>query len=207
MKMLMRAGNVNVLVFVLFGLARGAYLIDFAHVLHRNAAGHVKREVDPERCHPIQPFRCPGERTICISIQYLCDGAPDCPDGYDEDSRLCTAAKRPPLEETANFLQTLLANHGPNYLEKLFGYRARNALAPLGGVQAVAVALSESETLDDFGKALHLMRTDLEHIRNVFQAVETGDLSLLKSLGIKDTELADLKYFLDKLVGTGFMDI
>ena len=51
-------------------------------------------------------------------------------------------AKRPPVEETANFLQTLLANHGPNYLEKLFGSKARDALAPLGGVQNVAVALS-----------------------------------------------------------------
>lgn len=51
-------------------------------------------------------------------------------------------AKRPPVEETANFLQTLLANHGPNYLEKLFGRKARDALAPLGGSEKVAVALS-----------------------------------------------------------------
>ena len=51
-------------------------------------------------------------------------------------------AKRPPVEETANFLQTLLTNHGPNYLEKLFGSKARDALAPLGGSQRVAVALS-----------------------------------------------------------------
>lgn len=47
--------------------------------------------MDEVRCHPTQPFRCPGGTNICISIQYLCDGAPDCPDGYDEDSRLCTA--------------------------------------------------------------------------------------------------------------------
>jgi hypothetical protein len=65
---------------------------------------------------------------------------------------------------------------------------------------------TESETIEDFGKALHLMRSDLEHLRNVFMAVESGDLSLLKSLGIRDTELADLKLFLDKLVSTGFMD-
>lgn len=51
-------------------------------------------------------------------------------------------AKRPPVEETANFLQSLLANHGPNYLEKLFGKKARDALAPLGGSHKVAVALS-----------------------------------------------------------------
>ncbi|XP_054154433.1 IDLSRF-like peptide isoform X2 [Oppia nitens] len=204
MKMLLRASHVNVIVFVLFGLTRGAYLIDFSHVLHRNLA-NVKRE-DPERCHPTQPFRCPGDKLKCISIQYLCDGAPDCPDGYDEDSSLCTAAKRPPVEETAQFLQTLLANHGPNYLEKLFGNKARDALAPLGGSHRVAVALSESETIEDFGKALHLMRSDLEHLRNVFMAVESGDVSLLKSLGIRDNELADLKLFLDKLVTTGFMD-
>ncbi len=65
---------------------------------------------------------------------------------------------------------------------------------------------TESETIEDFGKALHLMRSDLEHLRNVFMAVESGDVSLLKSLGIRDTELADLKLFLDKLVSTGFMD-
>lgn len=50
------------------------------------------------------------------------------------------------------------------------------------------------------------MRADLEHLRNVFMAVESGDLTLLRSLGIKDNELADLKFFLDKMVNTGFMD-
>jgi len=212
--MFVHMSHVNlVALIVLFGLTKGAYLIDFSQVLqHRNhhgllGSGNVKREVDFDRCPPTQPFRCPGNGpTKCISIQYLCDGAPDCSDGYDEDTRLCTAAKRPPVEETANFLQTLLENHGANYLEKLFGKKARDALAPLGGPQKVAIALSESETLEDFGKALHLMRGDLEHLRNVFMAVETGDLTLLKSLGIKDTELADLKFFLDKMVSTGFLD-
>ncbi|KAI5699327.1 IDLSRF-like peptide isoform X2 [Diaphorina citri] len=156
-------------------------------------------------CHPYEPFRCPGDGT-CISIQYLCDGAPDCPDSYDEDARLCTAAKRPPVEETSSFLQSLLASHGPNYLEKLFGNKARDALAPLGGVEKVAITLSESQTIEDFGAALHLMRSDLEHLRAVFIAVENGDLGMLKSLGIKDSELGDVKFFLEKLVNTGFLD-
>ncbi|CAD6995775.1 unnamed protein product, partial [Ceratitis capitata] len=43
-----------------------------------------------EACHPYEPFKCPGDGN-CISIQYLCDGAPDCSDGYDEDMKLCTA--------------------------------------------------------------------------------------------------------------------
>lgn len=65
---------------------------------------------------------------------------------------------------------------------------------------------AESQTIDDFGKALHLMRADLEHLRNVFMAVENGDLGMLKSIGIKDSEIPDVKFFLEKLVNTGFME-
>ena len=46
------------------------------------------------------------------------------------------------MEETTSFLDSLLASHGPNYLEKLFGSRARHKLRDLGGVSAVAIALS-----------------------------------------------------------------
>ncbi|XP_034193120.1 prohormone-4 [Osmia lignaria lignaria] len=167
--------------------------------------GHFNSKRTENACRPYEPFKCPGDG-ICISIQYLCDGAPDCQNGYDEDSRLCTAAKRPPVEETASFLQSLLASHGPNYLEKLFGTKARDTLKPLGGVNSVAIALSESQTIEDFGAALHLMRSDLEHLRSVFMAVENGDLGMLKSIGIKDSELGDVKFFLEKLVKTGFLD-
>ena len=46
-------------------------------------------------------------------VQYLCDGADDCQDGYDEDDRLCTAARRPPVEETArNNTKTSSARQG-----------------------------------------------------------------------------------------------
>lgn len=179
-------------------LPQTVYTLD----LNRLYGHQTKRS---EYCHPYEPFKCPVDGN-CISIQYLCDGAPDCIDGYDEDSKLCTAAKRPPVEETASFLQSLLASHGPNYLEKLFGSKARDALEPLGGVEKVAIALSESQTIEDFGAALHLMRSDLEHLRSVFMAVENGDLGMLKSLGIKDSELGDVKFFLEKLVNTGFLD-
>ena len=46
------------------------------------------------------------------------------------------------MEETSSFLKSLLASHGPNYLEKLFGPKARNNMQQLGGVNAVAIALS-----------------------------------------------------------------
>jgi hypothetical protein len=169
--------------------------------------GYNKRDRDFEekKCEAFEPFRCPADGK-CISIQYLCDGAPDCTDGYDEDARLCTAARRPPVEETTSFLNSLLASHGPNYLEKLFGSKARHRLRDLGGVDTVAIALSESQTIEEFGGRLKLQRSDIEHLRSVFLAVENGDLGMPKSLGIKDSELGDVKFFLEKLVNTGFLD-
>merc|ERR1711892_1648478 len=61
--------------------------------------GRARRSAEGQSCPAFEPFRCPEEQR-CISIQYLCDGAADCSDGYDEDPRLCTAARRPPLGET-----------------------------------------------------------------------------------------------------------
>ena len=55
-------------------------------------------------------------------------------------------ARRPPVEETTSFLNSLLASHGPNYLEKLFGSKARDRLKELGGVNEVAIALSGTVT-------------------------------------------------------------
>lgn len=60
-------------------------------------------------------------------------------------------------------------------------------------------SLCGSNVVSDF-------RSDLEHLRSVFMAVENGDLGMLKSLGIKDSELGDVKFFLEKLVNTGFLD-
>lgn len=190
-------------IFVCIFLFHNALAID----LTRLYGIHHKRELNAleTKCKAFEPFRCPIDGR-CISIQYLCDGAPDCMDGYDEDPRLCTAARRPPVEETTSFLNSLLASHGPNYLEALFGRKARNRLAKLGGVDNVAIALSESKTIEDFGEALDLERHDIEHLRAVFLAVENGDLGMLKSIGIKDSEIGDVKFFLEKLVNTGFLD-
>ena len=111
------------------------------------------------------------------------------------------------MEETSSFLKSLLASHGPNYLEKLFGPKARNNMQQLGGVETVAIALSggllvvpwtlqikylflESATLDDFGQKMSLHRTDVEHLRSVFMAVENGDIGMLKSLGIRVSQMS-----------------
>ena len=36
--------------------------------------------------------------------------------------------------------------------------------------------MAESQTIEDFGDTLHLDRSDLEHLRSVFLAVENGDI-------------------------------
>ena len=55
---------------------------------------------------------------------------------------MCNKARRPPVEETASFLQSLLNSHGSNFLEILFGPMAKNNMKKLGGVQNVAIVLS-----------------------------------------------------------------
>jgi hypothetical protein len=67
-------------------------------------------------------------------------------------------------------------------------------------------SITESMTIEDFGIAMHLLRSDLDHLRSVFVAVENGDLGRLKSLGIKDSEIGDVRFFLERLINTGFLD-
>ena len=59
---------------------------------HQDSISDQTFHVSERHCEAFKPFRCP-DNGQCISIQYLCDGAPDCQDGYDEDPRLCTAGK------------------------------------------------------------------------------------------------------------------
>ena len=51
-----------------------------------------------------------------------------------------------------------------------------------------------------------MQREDVDNLREVFFAVKNRDIGFLKSLGIKDSELGDVKFFLEKLVNTGFLD-
>ena len=48
----------------------------------------------------------------------------------------------------------------------------------------------ESATIDDFGHKMSLHRTDVEHLRSVFMAVENGDIGMLKSLGIRVSKMS-----------------
>ncbi|KAL7073567.1 hypothetical protein ACQ4LE_007297 [Meloidogyne hapla] len=150
------------------------------------------------QCPTWHPFQCPNSE--CIPIKYLCDGSPDCSDEYDENSAMCTAAIRPPVEETVAFLKALLQAHGKDFLEKLFGEEARNSLAGMGGVDKVAVALSQSPTLEAFGVEMKMSPNELARMASVLQAIISSD----ENSGFTPNEAADFRFFVQKLQETGF---
>ncbi|GMS79930.1 hypothetical protein PENTCL1PPCAC_2105, partial [Pristionchus entomophagus] len=110
---------------ILLAVATDAFSIrDFVRVGGKRAAD------EPGRCLKPHPFECPSGQ--CVPIKYLCDGSKDCADGYDEDSNMCTAATRPPVEETAAFLNAVITAHSPDFFIKVFGPKARNNFEEMG---------------------------------------------------------------------------
>ncbi|VDN05477.1 unnamed protein product [Thelazia callipaeda] len=150
-----------------------------------------------EVCPTWHPFQCPNGD--CVPIKYLCDGSPDCSDEYDENKSMCTAAVRPPVEETASFLKALLHAHGKNFLTKLFGPKAYNELEGFGGVEKVAVALSQSPTVDIFGAEMGLSKSEVDQMIELLTGIALGSTNILTP-----DETADLSFLVQKLQETGF---
>jgi len=75
----------------------------------------------------------------------------------------------------------------------------------MGGIQAVATAMSESKTIDDFGNECHLDTNDKAQLRDVLMAVGQNDRGLLNKYGITGPEVTDTKFYVDMLVETGFL--
>jgi len=160
--------------------------------------GGGKRMDARSACPAWHPFQCPNGD--CVPIKYLCDGSPDCSDGYDENVSMCTAATRPPVEETASFLKALLSAHGDNFLTKVFGTKAAAGLSGFGGVDKVAVALSQSPTAKIFATEVGLSQSEADKMVNVMLAIVNGG----DSGELSANEAADFAFFVQKLHETGF---
>ncbi|CAJ0938833.1 unnamed protein product, partial [Mesorhabditis belari] len=162
--------------------------------------GSNKRDAgDKSPCPTWHPFECPSGE--CVPIKYLCDGSPDCSDEYDENKSMCTAATRPPVEETALFLKTLMHAHGKDFLVKVFGEKARNELAGMGGVDKVAVSLSQSPTADVFAKEFVFNPQEEQGMIGVFEGILNGTPEELTA-----NEASDFRFFVQKLQETGFFN-
>jgi len=159
--------------------------------------GNKRTGSDSPPCPTWHPFQCPNGD--CIPIKYLCDGSADCADEFDENRQMCTAATRPPVEETASFLKALLHAHGNDFLVKLFGSKAKNQLEGMGGIDQVAVALSQSPTIESFGAEMKLSDDEISRMGIILQSIISGESSELTS-----NEAADFRFFAQKLQETGF---
>ena len=54
--------------------------------------------------------------------------------------------------------------------------------------------ISESYTIEDFARALHLSHHDLHNLKLIFVGVEQGDLSVLSAIGVKVRFICYLKF-------------
>ncbi|GMT10151.1 hypothetical protein PFISCL1PPCAC_1448, partial [Pristionchus fissidentatus] len=189
---------------VLLAVATDAFSIrDFVRV-------GGKRAVDePVKCPTWHPFECPSGQ--CVPIKYLCDGSPDCQDGYDEDKNMCTAATRPPVEETAAFLNAVITAHSPDFFVKVFGPKARNRFEEMGGVDRVAVAISQSPTNDVFAKEVGMDGDEMMRMTEVMEGVMngSGDLGFnvrntVRTKGLTADEANSFRFLVQKLQETGF---
>ena len=71
----------------------------------------------------------------------------------------------------------------------------------MGGIDFVAIALSESPTIEDFGQAVGMTDQEVENLKVILVSVEQGDIGILHSLGIMVTVFIKLhkKTFLDSI--------
>ncbi|GMR58920.1 hypothetical protein PMAYCL1PPCAC_29115 [Pristionchus mayeri] len=190
----------------LLAVATSAFSIrDFVRVGGKRAAD------EPVKCPTWHPFECPSGQ--CVPIKYLCDGSKDCADGYDEDSNMCTAATRPPVEETAAFLNAVITAHSPDFFVKVFGPKARNNFSEMGGVDRVAVAISrmhyysimvvglcsETPRADDFAKSVGMNEEELMRMVEVLEGVMNGSGD-----GLTSDEANSFRFLVQKLQETGF---
>ncbi|PIO77707.1 hypothetical protein TELCIR_00198 [Teladorsagia circumcincta] len=108
------------------------------------------------------------------------------------------SATRPPVEETSAFLKALLTAHGKDFLVKVFGQKAKGELVGMGGVDKVAVALSQIPTADLFGIEMKLSDEETEHMIAVLEGILNGSTDELTS-----NEAADFRFFVQKLQKSG----
>jgi len=103
------------------------------------------------------------------------------------------------VEETAAFLKALMNAHGVDFLVKLFGPKAKNQLEGMGGVDHVAVAISQSPTVESFATEMNLDEDEAMRMAAVLESVVSGASSELSP-----NEAADFRFFVEKLQETGF---
>lgn len=139
---------------------------------------------------PDHPFPC--KTTFqCLPFRYICDKNYDCDDGSDEDSEMCTASKRPPIDEIKAFLEKQRKWIMPS-------------LFPGRDINTVAHAIAVSPTLKQFQQYLQMSEKEMRNLIESMEAVLDNHEQHFDDLGMPRGSWEEVKYIFNNLMENGF---
>ncbi|KAL7056230.1 hypothetical protein AAHC03_020851 [Spirometra sp. Aus1] len=121
-------------------------------------------------CPVTAPWPC-QQPTFCLPFAFLCDGEIDCPDGYDENPRMCVAKNRPAVILLEGFITKYRDWLVPKYLGN-------------GSAKTIAYNLAVSQSIDDYAQSMQLDEEQTKNLTRLLTEVLKGRQIALLMLGM-----------------------
>ncbi|CDS36674.1 prohormone 4 [Echinococcus multilocularis] len=137
----------------------------------RGTEGEMKEAVPVGNGCPVTaPWPC-QQYSFCLSFAFVCDGEIDCPDGYDENPRLCVAKNRPAVALLEGFIRKYRDWLVPKYLGD-------------GETKFIAYNLAISQNIEDYRKNMQLTDEQFHNLERLLDEVVKGRQMGLLMLGM-----------------------
>ncbi|VDD74365.1 unnamed protein product [Mesocestoides corti] len=136
-----------------------------------NSFAEIKEAVPVGNGCPVTaPWPC-QQYFFCLSFAFVCDGEIDCPDGYDENPRLCVAKNRPAVALLEGFITKYRHWLVPKYLGN-------------GEPKFIAYNLAISQNIEDYRKNMQLTEEQFNNLARLLDEVVKGRQMGLLMLGM-----------------------